>query len=51
MLQVRLISHHTDGLHQKVVLMETLNAEGVKLSDLNTDKLIETAALIEEKLK
>ena len=51
MSQVRLISHHTDGLHQKVVLMEAINAEGVRLADLSTEKLIEKAAIIEEQQK
>ena len=31
--------------------MEAINSEGVKLSDLNTEKLIEKAAIIEEQQK
>ena len=45
-----MISHHNDALRQNVALMENLNKEGIKLADLNTDKLVGIISRV-EKLK
>ena len=46
--QIQLISHHTESLRQNVALMENMNKDGIKFSDLDTEKLIERIYTIEE---
>ena len=45
--QIQLISHHTDCLRQNVALMENLNKDGLKFSEMNTETLITKMAEIE----
>lgn len=46
--QIQLISHHTESLRQNVALMENMNKDGIKFSEMDTEKLIERIYLVED---
>jgi len=46
--QLQLITHHTDCLRQNVALMESMNKEGMRFVDLDTERLIKRIVAIEE---
>jgi hypothetical protein len=46
--QIRLIQHHTDEFREKVDLMERMHKDGIKFTDMDTEKLIERITEIEE---
>ena len=48
MKQVRLIQHYNDELREKVDMMESMNKDGMKFADMETEKLIERIGMIED---